>query len=148
MILNETSVIPARLFGKKETGGLIEIFLERILDDNKILVQIGSSRSPKVGSSLIVNDIKLTVEGRQGAFYILKLNQEPLDFFNAYGHVPLPPYIKRADEDLDKSRYATVYENKNLQDSVAAPTAGLHFTPDLLEAIKNAGAEKIGRAHV
>jgi len=141
LILNETSVIPARLFGKKETGGLIEIFLERILDDNKILVQIGSSRSPKVGSSLIVNDIKLTVEGRQGAFYILKLNQEPLDFFNAYGHVPLPPYIKRADEDLDKSRYATVYENKNLQDSVAAPTAGLHFTPDLLEAIKNAGAE-------
>ena len=141
LILNETSVIPARLFGKKETGGLIEIFLERILDDNKILVQIGSSRSPKVGSSLIVNDIKLTVEGRQGAFYILKLNQEPLDFFNAYGHVPLPPYIKRADEELDKSRYATVYENKNLQDSVAAPTAGLHFTPDLLEAIKNAGAE-------
>ena len=141
LILNETSVIPARLFGKKETGGLIEIFLERILDDNKILVQIGSSRSPKVGSSLIVNDIKLTVEGRQGAFYILKLNQEPLDFFNAYGHVPLPPYIKRADEELDKSRYATVYENKNFQDSVAAPTAGLHFTPDLLEAIKNAGAE-------
>ena len=141
LIFNETSVIPARLFGKKETGGLIEIFLERILDDNKILVQIGSSRSPKVGSSLIVNDIKLTVEGRQGAFYILKLNQEPLDFFNAYGHVPLPPYIKRADEDLDKSRYATVYENKNLQDSVAAPTAGLHFTSDLLEAIKNAGAE-------
>jgi len=137
LILNETSVIPARIFGKKETGGQVE----RILDDKKILVQIGSSRSPKTGSVIIVNDNKLTVEGRQGSFYILKLDQEPLDFFNEYGHVPLPPYIKRADEELDKSRYATVYENKNFQDSVAAPTAGLHFTPDLLEAIKNAGAE-------
>jgi len=141
LILNETSVIPARIFGKKETGGQVEIFLERILDDKKILVQIGSSRSPKTGSVIIVNDNKLTVEGRQGSFYILKLDQEPLDFFNEYGHVPLPPYIKRADEELDKSRYATVYENKNFQDSVAAPTAGLHFTSDLLDIIKNAGVE-------
>jgi S-adenosylmethionine:tRNA ribosyltransferase-isomerase len=141
LILNETSVIPARIFGKKETGGQVEIFLERILDDNKILVQIRSSRSPKTGSQLIVNDKKLTVEGRQGSFYILKLDQEPLDFFNEYGHVPLPPYIKRADEELDKSRYATVYENKSFQDSVAAPTAGLHFTSDLLDIIKNAGVE-------
>ena len=94
-----------------------------------------------MGSQLIVNDKKLTVEGRQGSFYILKLDQEPLDFFNEYGHVPLPPYIKRADEELDKSRYATVYENKSFQDSVAAPTAGLHFTSDLLDIIKNAGVE-------
>ena len=141
LVLNETSVIPARLYGKKQTGGMIEIFLERILEDNKILVQIGSSRSPKVDSTLIVNDKELRVEGRQGAFYILKLDNEPLDFFNSYGHVPLPPYIKRPDEEIDKSRYATIYENKELQDSVAAPTAGLHFTAELLEAIKNKGVE-------
>ena len=77
----------------------------------------------------------------QGAFYVLKLDNEPLDFFNSYGHVPLPPYIKRPDEEIDKSRYATIYENKELQDSVAAPTAGLHFTAELLEAIKNKGVE-------
>ena len=141
LVLNETSVIPARLYGKKQTGGMIEIFLERILEGNKILVQIGSSRSPKVDSTLIVNDKELIVEGRQGAFYILKLDSEPLDFFNSYGHVPLPPYIKRPDEEIDKSRYATIYENKELQDSVAAPTAGLHFTAELLEAIKNKGVE-------
>ena len=68
LILNETSVIPARIFGKKETGGQVEIFLERILDDKKILVQIGSSRSPKTGSKLIINDKKLIIEGRQGSF--------------------------------------------------------------------------------
>ena len=141
LVLNETSVIPARLYGKKQTGGMIEIFLERILEGNKILVQIGSSRSPKVDSTLIVNDKELRVEGRQGAFYILKLDNEPLDFFNSYGHVPLPPYIKRPDEEIDKSRYATIYENKELQDSVAAPTAGLHFTAELLEAIKNKGVD-------
>ena len=70
----------------------------------------------------------------------LKIRSRTSRFFNEYGHVPLPPYIKRADEELDKSRYATVYENK-LQDSVVAPTAGLHFTSDLLDIIKNAGVE-------
>jgi len=141
LVVNNTSVIPARIFGNKESGGSIEVMLERVLDGNKALVQIRSGRSPKIGSNIILNSISVKCIGRQDSFFILQFDRPPLEIFNAIGHVPLPPYIKRADEDLDKDRYATVYEDKTLQGSVAAPTAGLHFDDNLLKKIKNKGVK-------
>ena len=141
LVINNTSVIPARIFGNKESGGSIEVMLERVLDGNKALVQIRSGRSPKIGSNIILNFITVKCIGRQDSFFILQFDRPPLEIFNAIGHVPLPPYIKRADEDLDKDRYATVYEDKTLQGSVAAPTAGLHFDDNLLKKIKNKGVK-------
>ena len=141
LVINNTSVIPARIFGNKESGGSIEVMLERVLDGNKALVQIRSGRSPKIGSNIILNSITVKCIGRQDSFFILQFDRPPLEIFNAIGHVPLPPYIKRADEDLDKDRYATVYEDKTLQGSVAAPTAGLHFDDKLLKKIKNKGVK-------
>ena len=141
LVINNTSVIPARIFGNKDSGGSIEVMLERVLDGNKALVQIRSGRSPKIGSNIILNSITVKCIGRQDSFFILQFDRPPLEIFNAIGHVPLPPYIKRPDEDLDKNRYATVYEDKTLQGSVAAPTAGLHFDDNLLETIKNQGVK-------
>jgi S-adenosylmethionine:tRNA ribosyltransferase-isomerase len=139
LVLNNTSVIPARVFGTKESGGAVEVMLERVLEDNKALVQIRSGRSPKIGSNIILDSIHVQCVDRQNNFFILQFDRPPLEIFNAIGHVPLPPYIKRADEELDKDRYATVYEDKALQESVAAPTAGLHFDNDLLDSIKAMG---------
>ena len=139
LVLNNTSVIPARVFGTKESGGAVEVMLERILEDNKALVQIRSGRSPKIGSNIILDSIHVQCVDRQDNFFILQFDRPPLEIFDAIGHVPLPPYIKRADEELDKDRYATVYEDKALQESVAAPTAGLHFDNDLLDSIKAMG---------
>ena len=139
LVLNNTSVIPARVFGNKESGGSIEVMLERVLEENKALVQIRSGRSPKIGSSIILNSLIVKCIGRQDSFFILQFDRSPIEIFNAIGHVPLPPYIKRPDEELDRHRYATVYEDKTQQDSVAAPTAGLHFDNTLLESIKNKG---------
>ena len=141
LVINNTSVIPARIFGNKDSGGSIEVMLERVLDGNKALVQIRSGRSPKIGSNIILNSITVKCIGRQDSFFILQFDRPPLEIFNAIGHVPLPPYIKRPDEDLDKDRYATVYEDKTLQGSVAAPTAGLHFDDNLLKNIKNKGVK-------
>jgi len=139
LVVNNTSVIPARIFGTKESGGAVEIMLERIMEDNKALVQMRSSRTIKTGTLINLDSYQVECIDRQKNFYLLQFNSSPLEVFNAIGHVPLPPYIKRDDQDLDKERYATVYENKELQESVAAPTAGLHFDDELLEKIKNKG---------
>ena len=141
LVVNNTSVIPARIFGKKESGGSIEVMLERIMEDNQALVQIRSGRSPKLGSNIFLDSYKVECIDRKDSFFILQFDRPPLEVFNAIGHIPLPPYIKRPDEDLDKDRYATVYENKRLQESVAAPTAGLHFDNELLKAIKEIGVQ-------
>ena len=139
LVVNNTSVIPARIFGTKESGGAVEIMLERIMEDNKALVQMRSSRTIKTGTLINLDSYQVKCIDRQKNFYLLQFDLSPLEVFNAIGHVPLPPYIKRDDQDLDKDRYATVYENKELQESVAAPTAGLHFDDELLEKIKNKG---------
>ena len=141
LVVNNTSVIPARVFGKKESGGSIEVMLERIMEDNQALVQIRSGRSPKLGSNILLDAYNVECINRKDNFFILQFDRAPLEVFNAIGHIPLPPYIKRPDEDLDKDRYATVYENKRLQESVAAPTAGLHFDNELLKAIKEIGVQ-------
>ena len=147
LILNNTSVIPARIFGNKESGGSIEVMLERFMENNEALVQIRSGRSPKVGSVLFVDKYKIKVIDRKENFFIIKFNDDPLMVFNKIGHVPLPPYIKRTDEEIDQERYATVYEDKKLQESVAAPTAGLHFDKKLLNELKNKGVQ-IGKVNL
>ena len=139
LIVNNTSVIPARIFGTKESGGAVEIMLERIMEDDKALVQMRSSRSVKTGTLINLDSYQVKCIDRQNNFYILQFDVSPLEVFNQIGHVPLPPYIKRDDQVLDKERYATVYEDKELQESVAAPTAGLHFDDELLEKIKKRG---------
>ena len=139
LVLNNTSVIPARVFGKKETGGLVEVFLERIMENNTALVQIRSGNNPKIGTKFFLNEFEALCIDRKDNFFILQFDDLPIDIFNKIGHIPLPPYIKRIDEDIDKLRYATVYENKELQNSVAAPTAGLHFDEDLLKKIQIKG---------
>ena len=141
LVLNNTSVIPARVYGNKESGGSVEVMLERIMEDNRALVQIRSGRSPKIGTVIHLDKFKTECVDRQDNFFILQFDRSPLDVFNSIGHVPLPPYIKRPDEELDKARYATVYEDKDLQESVAAPTAGLHFDDELLNALKDRGVQ-------
>jgi len=139
LVLNNTSVIPARIFGKKDTGGEVEVLLERFMEDNKAIVQIRSGNSPKIGTKIFLAEHETICIDRKDNFYILQFNDAPIEIFNQIGHIPLPPYIKRKDEQLDKLRYATVYENKYLQNSVAAPTAGLHFDEELLDKIKKKG---------
>jgi S-adenosylmethionine:tRNA ribosyltransferase-isomerase len=139
LVLNNTSVIPARIFGKKDSGGLVEVLLERFMEDNKALVQIRSGNSPKIGTRIYLEDYETVCTDRKDNFFIIQFNSNPIEVFNKIGHIPLPPYIKRKDEELDKLRYATVYENKDLQNSVAAPTAGLHFDKELLDKIKRKG---------
>ena len=141
LVVNNTSVIPARIYGNKESGGSVEIMLERVMEDNKALVQIRSGRSPKIGALINLDSYKVQCIDRQDNFFILQFDRPPLDVFNSIGHVPLPPYIKRPDEELDKDRYATVYEDKTLKESVAAPTAGLHFDNELLNAITKIGVK-------
>ena len=141
LVVNNTSVIPARVYGNKESGDSVEVMLERIMEDNKALVQIRSGRSPKIGTIIYLDSYKTECIDRQDNFFILQFDRSPLEVFNSIGHVPLPPYIKRPDEELDKDRYATVYEDKDLQESVAAPTAGLHFDDELLNALKNLGVQ-------
>jgi S-adenosylmethionine:tRNA ribosyltransferase-isomerase len=140
LIFNNTRVIPARLFGQKETGGKIEILLERVLSDNTALAHIRSSKSPKEGAKLsLEGDLHATVLGRKDALFHLQFTSEGniFDLLEAHGHMPLPPYIDRPDEDADKERYQTVYNEK--PGAVAAPTAGLHFDEALLETLKNKG---------
>ena len=141
LVVNNTSVIPARVYGNKESGGSVEVMLERVMEGNKALVQIRSGRSPKIGAIITLDSYKVQCIDRQDNFFILQFDRPPLEVFNSIGHVPLPPYIKRPDEELDKDRYATVYEDKTLKESVAAPTAGLHFDNELLNAITKIGVK-------
>ncbi len=142
LVFNNTRVIPARLLGQKSTGGKVEVLIERILDDNRVLAHVRSSKSPKEGAQLILEGaINVTMLGRHDALFELKFDHQEsvLSLLEEYGHMPLPPYIDRPDEDTDKERYQTVYNEK--PGAVAAPTAGLHFTDELLQRIKDKGAD-------
>jgi S-adenosylmethionine:tRNA ribosyltransferase-isomerase len=145
LILNKTSVIPARLYGEKSTGGKIEILLERFLSDHKTLTQMRSSRTPKKGAELSFTfqgkRFLATVEGRQDNFFILHWSDNPKYLFEQYGQIPLPPYMNRAAEKLDEERYETIYADPNKKESVAAPTAGMHFDQELLNTLKHKGVE-------
>jgi len=140
LVLNETRVIPGRLYGQKATGGRVEMLLERILQPDLALVQLRSSRSPNEGSELLFQSgIRATVSGRQGPFFILQFDRELEPHLDRHGHIPLPPYIQREDRGEDQERYQTVFARES--GAVAAPTAGLHFDAELLSDIELAGVE-------
>ena len=145
LILNKTSVIPARLFGEKITGGKIELLLERFLSNHQTLTQIRSSRTPKEGAELVFSfqgqRFLATVEDRQDNFFILNWSDDPKSLFEQYGQIPLPPYMNRAAEKLDEERYETIYADPNQKASVAAPTAGMHFDQELLNSLQSKGVE-------
>lgn len=154
MVFNNTRVVPARMYGAKATGGRVELLLERVLDEHTALVQIRASKSPKPGTALVLDppvagefsnrEIRLQVLDRQAGFYQLRFPAPGvLAIAHACGHMPLPPYIDRADEAADESRYQTVYGTRD--GAVAAPTAGLHFDEQLLATLD---AQGVTRAEV
>jgi S-adenosylmethionine:tRNA ribosyltransferase-isomerase len=134
LVFNDTRVIPARLYGKKDSGGLVEILIERLLPDQQVRAQIGASKSPKPGSRIALDDgTSLKVVDRDGGFYRLQFETaEPVEtLLNRLGKMPLPPYIQRAADSADESRYQTVFARH--AGAVAAPTAGLHFDDVMLQ---------------
>ncbi|MFN3235246.1 MAG: tRNA preQ1(34) S-adenosylmethionine ribosyltransferase-isomerase QueA [Gammaproteobacteria bacterium] len=140
LVLNNSRVIPARLHGKKLTGGNIECLIERIENDHHALAHIRASKAPKPGTKLLFDQaVTATVIDRKNDLFRLHFEGEKtiLDLTHEIGHMPLPPYIDRDDEKHDASRYQTVYAKP--PGSVAAPTAGLHFDEDLLQRIKDKG---------
>ena len=140
LVFNNTRVIPARMLGKKETGGQVEVLVERLLADNCALAHVRASKAPKPGARLVLESIvNVTVTGRQDALFELHFDHDEsaLSLLENYGHMPLPPYIDRPDEDSDKERYQTVYNEK--PGAVAAPTAGLHFDDAMLQRLKEQG---------
>lgn len=142
LVFNNTRVIPARLFGQKETGGKVEILVERITGHDTCLAHVRASKSPKPGSRILVEGGgELRMEGRAGDLFRLKRETGGalLELLETRGHMPLPPYIDRADESLDQNRYQTVYAQT--PGAVAAPTAGLHFDEALLEQLRSQGIE-------
>ena len=141
LVLNDTKVIPARLFGRKESGGKIEIMLERLVGNNTALAMIRSSRSPKIGSLLeLENKTKVLVKDKQEGIYLIQFECDDIDeLLKGCGHIPLPPYISRNDIKEDQNRYQTVYANHS--GAVAAPTAGLHFDKELLSKLKKMDIE-------
>jgi S-adenosylmethionine:tRNA ribosyltransferase-isomerase len=143
LVLNDTKVIRARLHGIKETGGRIEVLVERILDDNRVLASIRASKSPKSGSKLFFADDCAEVLGREGEFYLLRFSIAVQDMLDEHGKLPLPPYIAHQADEFDEERYQTVYAKH--PGAVAAPTAGLHFDEAMLGKLKEKG---VGIAHV
>jgi len=142
MIFNDTRVIPARVFGQKETGGQVEVLVERVLDQQRVLAHTRASKSPKVGSDIILVDgTRLRVLARHDALFELQFPaaETALAVLERIGHMPLPPYIDRDDVEQDRERYQTVYGRK--QGAVAAPTAGLHFDDQLLEQLREKGVQ-------
>jgi S-adenosylmethionine:tRNA ribosyltransferase-isomerase len=142
LVFNNTRVIPARLFGCKETGGRVEVMLERLLDDSECLAQIRASKTPRAGTLIELEDgSTLEVTGREGSFFNLRLDGGGLgEKLEQLGHMPLPPYIERADTAADRERYQTVYARH--PGAVAAPTAGLHFDDELLAELEGRGVER------
>ncbi len=144
LVFNNTRVIPARLFGRKASGGKLEVVVERVLDDTRVLAHVRASKAPKPGAELLLGDdenIRATMVARHDALFELRFDdgRDVLSILNAAGHMPLPPYIDRPDEDADRELYQTVYADR--PGAVAAPTAGLHFDEPLLEKLRAKGVE-------
>ncbi len=143
LVMNDTRVIPARLFGNKASGGKIEVLVERILDEHTFLAQVRASKSPGPGTKLhLQNNIKVDVLDREGdLFRLFCAGDTPVvKLLEQHGHMPLPPYIDRADNERDQDRYQTVYARH--AGAVAAPTAGLHFDQALLDKLRALGIEQ------
>ncbi|TMP32368.1 tRNA preQ1(34) S-adenosylmethionine ribosyltransferase-isomerase QueA [Pseudoalteromonas rubra] len=142
IIFNNTKVIPARMFGQKATGGKLEVLVERVLDEHSVLAHVRASKSPKEGAEIILEGkATATMVARHGELFELKFHGDSsvLSILDEIGHMPLPPYIDRPDDEQDKERYQTVYGEK--PGAVAAPTAGLHFDDVLMAQLKDKGVE-------
>lgn len=144
LVFNDTKVIPARLYGKKSTGGAVEFLIERILTTTSALSHMKASKASKPGTEITVEGGgRLLVTGREGELFKIETadGSSILDLLNSCGHIPLPPYIDRPDEALDRERYQTVYSRE--PGAVAAPTAGLHFDEKQLEALRKKGVRQV-----
>lgn len=144
LVFNNTRVIPARVFGQKASGGKLEMLVERMLDNRRVLAHVRASKAPKPGSQLRLGDqldVEATMVARHDQLFEIAFNdpRDVLDILNHIGHMPLPPYIDRPDEEADRELYQTVYSVK--PGAVAAPTAGLHFDQPLLDALAAKGVE-------
>ncbi len=142
LVFNDTRVFPARLFGHKESGGKVEVLVERLLDEHVLLAHLRSSKSPRPGTRLVLEGhIDCQVSGREDEFFVLQQDsaQSWLQLLQQHGHMPLPPYIQRADAESDRERYQTVYADK--PGAVAAPTAGLHFDDAMIEQLQQQGVD-------
>lgn len=143
LVFNDTKVIPARLFGIKHSGGKVEILIERILDDHHAIAHVKASKSPKPGTVLkLEQGFQCQVQGREDDLFQLEFSDcTVLAILEQIGHIPLPPYITRADDESDLTRYQTVFAKK--AGAVAAPTAGLHFDLAMIDKIRAKGAETV-----
>lgn len=143
LVFNDTRVIPARLFGAKASGGKVEVLVERVLGGHEAVAHVRASKSPKPGTRLdMEGGYSIEVTGRDGDLFRLRFaaDDSVWSLLERHGHMPLPPYIRRADSGEDRSRYQTVYAR--VPGAVAAPTAGLHFTPALLDELAAMGVER------
>lgn len=146
LVFNNTRVIPARIFGRKSTGGRVEVLIERVTGPDSATVHIRASKAPRDGMQLQLDGgLTGVVTGRDGDLFRLSFQGQAnlLDHLERHGHMPLPPYIRRADGEIDRERYQTVYAK--VPGAVAAPTAGLHFDEAMLARLE---AQGIGSAHV
>jgi S-adenosylmethionine:tRNA ribosyltransferase-isomerase len=141
LVFNDTKVIPARLFGNKQSGGKVEILIERILDDYHAIAHVKASKSPKPGTLINLDKgFQCLVQGRVDDLFLLEFDDfKVLELLEQIGHIPLPPYITRADDESDLTRYQTVFAKES--GAVAAPTAGLHFDLAMMNKIKAKGAQ-------
>ena len=137
MVFNDTRVIRARLFGRKESGGAIEVMVERVLGEDTVLASIRASHSPRPGSVIHFESASAKVLERRDEFYVLSFGEDAAEVLERCGKLPLPPYISHAATEYDEERYQTVYA-KN-PGAVAAPTAGLHFDEPMLDRLKANG---------
>lgn len=141
LVFNDTRVIPARLFGRKDSGGKVEVLIERLLDARRALAHVRASKPPRAGNRLVLGDghLEATVEARRGDLFelVFAAARPLLELLDSYGHVPLPPYIQRPDEAGDRCDYQTIFARR--PGAVAAPTAGLHFDRELMRAIEARG---------
>jgi len=140
LVVNDSRVIKARLVARKDSGGRAEVLLERILETNRALCQVRVSKPLKADRALYRDGHRIDVVERDGEFYLLDFNTPVAEYLDTHGEVPLPPYIERPPEAADEDRYQTVYAAR--PGAVAAPTAGLHFTPALLEALERRGVRR------
>jgi S-adenosylmethionine:tRNA ribosyltransferase-isomerase len=143
LVLNDTRVVAARLFGSKPSGGRVEILLERPVGEREALAQLRSSKPIRPGLEIATPGGPVLVMAREEDLWRIRLPEAVLDFFDRVGHVPLPPYIRRAAGELDQERYQSLFARE--RGAVAAPTASLHFDETLLEALEARG---VGRAFV
>jgi S-adenosylmethionine:tRNA ribosyltransferase-isomerase len=138
LVMNNTRVLKARFFGVKETGGQVEVLVERVLDTRTVLAQVRASKSPKPGTRIRLADaFDVTAGERAGEFFTLHFEGDVFELIEAHGRLPLPPYIEHTADEFDEQRYQTVYSKE--PGAVAAPTAGLHFDQALLDKLAAKG---------